>query len=102
MDYFFWHNVDKCLKEKFGEQVYNRMWAYILIAFYAVNFVCVIGGVMSFTLSLFIPLSIISAYCVTLYIFEYCYVVKSKIIIVMAFNIVIPTFTYFWSAVKII
>ena len=51
MDYFFWHNVDKYLKEKFGEKVYNRMWAYVFIAIYVVYFVCIISGVMSFTLS---------------------------------------------------
>lgn len=100
MDYFFWHNVDKYLKEKFGEKVYNRMWAYVFIAIYVVYFVCIISGVMSFTLSFFISISILTAYFVTLYIFEYYYVVKFKktlFIIVMAFNIVIPTFTYFWA-----
>ena len=100
MDYFFWHNVDKYLKEKFGEKVYNRMWAYVFIAIYVVYFVCIISGVMSFTLSFFISISILTAYFVTLYIFEYYYVVKFKktlFIIVMAFNIVIPTFTYFWE-----
>ena len=99
MDYFFWHNVDKYLKEKFGEKVYNRMWAYVFIAIYVVYFVCIIG-VMSFTLSFFISISILTTYFVTLYIFEYYYVVKFKktlFIIVMAFNIVIPTFTYFWA-----
>ena len=100
MDYFFWHNVDKYLKEKFGEKVYNRMWAYVFIAIYVVYFVCIISDVMSFTLSFFISISILTAYFVTLYIFEYYYVVKFKktlFIIVMAFNIVIPTFTYFWA-----
>ncbi|PXX80923.1 hypothetical protein [Dielma fastidiosa] len=100
MDYFFWHNVDKYLKEKFGEKVYNRMWAYVFIAIYVVYFVCIISGVMSFTLSFFISISILTAYFVTLYIFEYYYVVKLKktlFIIVMAFNIVIPTCTYFWA-----
>ena len=47
MDYFFWHNVDKYLKEKFGEKVYNRMWAYVFIAIYVVYLVCIISDVMS-------------------------------------------------------
>lgn len=53
MDYFFWHNVDKYLKEKFGEKVYNRMWAYVFIAIYVVYFVCIISDVMSFYVIIF-------------------------------------------------
>ena len=76
MDYFFWHNVDKYLKEKFGEKVYNRMWAYVFIAIYVVYLAFLIKDISAFNLSSFISITMITIYYISRDIFELYYVVK--------------------------
>ena len=100
MDYFFWHNVDKYLKEKFGEKVYNRMWAYVFIAIYVVYLAFLIKDISAFNLSSFISITMITIYYISRDIFELYYVVKFKkilYVIVISFLLVIPTCTYFWA-----
>ena len=100
MDYFLWHNVDKYLKEKFGEKVYNRMWAYVFIAIYVVYLAFLIKDISAFNLSSFISITMITIYYISRDIFELYYVVKFKkilYVIVISFLLVIPTCTYFWA-----
>lgn len=94
----FWHNINKYLKEKFGEKVYNRMWAYVFIAIYVVYLAFLIKDISAFNLSSFISIAMIRIYYILRDILELYYVVKFKkilYVIVISFLLVIPTYTYF-------